>query len=448
MASILLRGARVIATMNDARDEFEDADMLIKDGWIEAIGHGIQAGDAQVLDMSNQVVMPGLVNTHHHFFQSLTRAVPAAQNCELFDWLKTLYPIWSRIDPEMIHVSTQTAMTEMLLSGCTMSSDHLYLYPNGSRLDDSILAAKELGMRFHATRGAMSVGESKGGLPPDHLVEDEDFILKESERLIHAYHDPAPGALIRVGLAPCSPFTVSQELMKETAQLARHNGVMLHTHLAENDNDVAYSLERFGCTPTQYAEDAGWLGSDVWHAHCVKLDTHGINMFASTGTGVAHCPCSNMRLASGIAPVRQFLDAGVKTGLGVDGSASNDSGHLLSEARQAMLLQRVSGNPAAMSAREALFTATRGGAKVLGRTDTGYLAPGMAADIASFRIDGLPLAGAGHDPLAAMVFAQPGRAHYVLCHGEMLVDQGQLVRLDEMELARRHNVLATKLIQG
>lgn len=446
MTRLLLRKIAYVATMNDLREELSDVDIAIENGTIDEIGHELDQTDARIIDMSNQVVLPGLVNTHHHFFQTLTRAVPAAQNAELFDWLEVLYPIWSKLTPEMIRVSTQTAMTELLLSGCTLTSDHLYLFPNGSRLDDSIEAAMELGMRLHATRGSMSVGRSNGGLPPDNLVEREDAILADSERLIARYHDPNPGAMIRIALAPCSPFSVSRELMQQSAELARDKHVMLHTHLAENANDVAYSRERFGCTPAEYAQELGWLGNDVWHAHCVQLDQKGIGLFALSGTGVAHCPCSNMRLASGIAPIRAMLDAGVKTGLGVDGSASNDSSHLLAEARQAMLLQRVMGNPAGLTAREALFAATRGGAQVLGRTDTGYIAPGLAADLASFRVDGIECAGALHDPLAALVFAPPRRANHVICSGRLLVENGDPLLINPRVLANRHNQLARHLL--
>lgn len=448
MTDLLLRNAMVVATMNDRRDELQGVDIAIKDGVITAIGPGLNAGSAVILDVSNQVVLPGLVNTHHHFFQTLTRAVPAAQDAELFGWLKTLYPIWSRLTPEMIHISTQTAMTELLLSGCTTTSDHLYLYPNGSRLDDSIEAAMELGMRFHGARGSMSVGETKGGLPPDSLVEDEEAILVDSERLIARYHDPKPRSMIRIALAPCSPFSVSRELMAQSADLARRHGVMLHTHLAESDNDVAYSLEKFGCTPAEYAEDTGWLGADVWHAHCVKLDEPGITRFATTGTGVAHCPCSNMRLASGIAPIRQMLDQGVKVGLGVDGSASSDASDLLAEARQALLLQRVMGHPTGLRAREALFAATRGGAQVLGRDDIGQLTVGMAADLASFRVDGIHCAGALHDPLAALVFAPPTNACHVICDGQLLLEDGHPKRFDPMALAARHNRFAQTLMNA
>ena len=402
--TLLIKHARVVATMDDARTELRDASVLVRGNLIEAVGPAdALPHDADVvIDARNHVVIPGLVNTHHHMFQTLTRAVPGAQDAELFAWLKTLYPIWSGLTPEMLQVSTQIAMAELLLSGCTTSSDHLYLFPNGCTLDHTIEAAQQIGMRFHATRGAMSVGESNGGLPPDALVENEDSILKDSERLIARWHDPAHGAMVRIAVAPCSPFSVSRDLMRESARLARSfgpaHGVRLHTHLAENDNDVAYSKEKFGMTPAEYAEDCGWLGDDVWHAHCVKLDAPGIARFGATGTGVAHCPCSNMRLASGIARVSAMRRAGVPVGLGVDSSASNDGSELLGEARQAMLLARVApgpqgaqgetiSGPAAMSARTALEIATRGGARVLGRNDIGAIAPGMAADLSLFRLD-------------------------------------------------------------
>ncbi|KMZ12017.1 Guanine deaminase Hydroxydechloroatrazine ethylaminohydrolase [Candidatus Burkholderia humilis] len=317
----------------------------------------------EVLDMRRHLVIPGLVNTHHHMYQSLTRAVPAAQNAELFGWLTSLYKIWAHLTPEMINVSTTTAMAELLLSGCTTSSDHLYIYPNGRQLDDSIAAAREIGMRFHAARGSMSVGQKDGGLPPDSVVEKEDAILRDSQRLIETYHDQGHYSMLRVVVAPCSPFSVSRELMRDSALLAQEYGVSMHTHLVENINDVAYSWEKFRMTPAEYAEDLGWVGHDVWHAHCVQLDAAGIALFARTGTGVAHCPCSNMRLASGIAPIRAMRDAGVPVGLGIDGSASNDGAQMVGEVRQALLLQRVGFGPDAMMAREALEIATIGSAR-------------------------------------------------------------------------------------
>ena len=450
MTTILFKNALALATLDEQRREFRDASILIENNRITAVGRAVdlpQTAD-EIIDATGHVIIPGLINTHHHMYQSLTRAVPAAQDASLFQWLKALYPIWVRLTPEMIRVSTQTAMAELLLSGCTTSSDHLYLYPNGSRLDDSIEAASQIGMRFHAARGAMSVGESKGGLPPDSVVEDERSILKDMQRLAETWHDPSDCSMCRIVLAPCSPFSVSRDLMRETAVLARSLGVSLHTHLAENDDDVAYSLEKFRRTPTQYAEDLGWTGPDVWHAHCVTLDDDGISRFARTGTGVAHCPCSNMRLASGIAPIGKMRSAGVSVGLGVDGSASNDGAHMLGEARQALLLARVGFGPAAMTARDALEIATTGGAKVLNRRDIGALKPGMAADLAVFDLRGIEHAGAWHDPVAALLFSAPTRAAYTMVNGRIVVRKGRLQTVDERKLAARHNALAAKLVDG
>ncbi len=450
LKTTLFKNALTVVTMDDQRREIKNASVLVEGNRIRAIGaaHEIVQSADEIIDAAGHVVLPGLINTHHHMYQTLTRVVPAAQDASLFGWLKALYPIWARLTPEMIQVSTQTAMAELLLSGCTTSSDHLYLYPNGSRLDDSIEAAHEIGMRFHAARGAMSVGESAGGLPPDSVVENEAAILKDMQRVVEAYHDETDCSMCRVVLAPCSPFSVSRDLMRQSAALARQMGVSLHTHLAENTDDVSYSLEKFGCTPAQYAEDLGWTGHDVWHAHCVKLDDDGISKFARTGTGVAHCPCSNMRLASGIAPVGKMRAAGVAVGLGVDGSASNDGAHLLGEARQALLLARVGFGPAAMTAREALEIATLGGAKVLNRNDIGALKPGMAADVAAFDLRGIEHAGAWHDPVAALVFSAPTRAAFTMVNGKMVVRDGRLATVDERALAARHNGLAKILVNG
>ena len=451
---LLLDRAEVVITMDGKRREIPDGSVLIEDRQILLVGPSAdlrtRAGEVdEVIDLAGHALLPGLINTHHHFFQSLTRAVPAAQDCELFDWLGTLYPIWARLDPEAIHVATLTAMAQLLLSGCTTTSDHLYLFPNGSRLDDSIEAARAIGMRFHACRGAMSLGASKGGLPPDSLTKkSEPAILADMERVIDAFHDPAPGAMLRIALAPCSPFTVTPRLMRDTAALARAKGARLHTHLAENASDVAFSRERYGRTPAEYAEELGWTGPDVWHAHCVRLDERGIGLFAASRTSVAHCPCSNMRLASGIAPVRAMLAAGVPVGLGVDGSASNDAGDLLREARQAMLLQRVGGDPRALSARAALELATLGGAAVLGRDDIGAIVPGRRADLAAFRIDGIDHAGALHDPVAALLFCRPTRAACTIVDGRVLVRRGMLTSLDLGPHVARHNRLARRLLEG
>ncbi len=453
MTTLLLKNADVLVTMDEARREIRDGAVLIRDGVIEAVGASAElpADADRVISLAGCVALPGLINTHHHMYQSLTRAVPGAQDAELFAWLRRLYPIWAGLTPEMIRVSTLTAMAELILSGCTTSSDHLYLYPNGCRLDDSIDAATTLGMRFHAARGSMSVGESDGGLPPDALVEDEAAILDDTRRLIETWHDPSRHAMTRIVVAPCSPFSVSRDLMRESAALARSYGrsygISLHTHLAENDNDVAYSRAQFNMTPAQYAEALGWVGSDVWHAHCVKLDAPGVGLFARTGTGVAHCPCSNMRLASGIAPIPALRDAGVAVGLGVDGSASNDGAQLLGEARQAMLLARVAYGPAALSARQSLELATLGGARVLGRDDIGALAPGMSGDVVAFALDGLALAGAAvHDPVAALLFCAPQNVSHSIINGRPVVSDGQLLPIELPLLVERHNALARKLV--
>ena len=425
--------------------------IVVEDGRIvELVGRGSEPAvkPDQVFDASRHVVIPGLINTHHHFFQTLTRAVPAAQDADLFTWLRALYPLWARLTPEMLNVSATVAMAELMLSGCTTASDHLYLFPNGGRLDDTIEAARAIGLRFHACRGAMSVGESAGGLPPDTLVETESAILRDTQRVIETYHDRRRFSLLRIAAAPCSPFSVSRELMRETASLAHDCDVGLHTHLAENDDDVIWSREKFGCSPAEYAEQLGFTGPHVWHAHCVKLDAQGIALFARTGTGIAHCPTSNMRLASGIAPVRAMLDAGIHVGLGVDGSASNDSSHLLAEARQALLLQRVGFGVDALTAREALELVTRGGAEVLGRDDIGHLAPGMAADLVAFDLNGLGFAGGEHDPLAALVFCAPASADLSLIHGRVVVRDGQLTTVDLPPILERHGALARTLQRG
>jgi len=441
VTEILLRGAETILTMDDTRRELLRADILIRDGVIAAVGTGLEAPEgAEVIDLSGCLVTPGLVNTHHHLYQSLTRAVPGGQDALLFGWLRTLYPIWQRFTPDHMFVSAQVGLAELALSGCTLTSDHLYLYPNGSRLDDTIHAAREVGLRFHPTRGAMSIGESQGGLPPDALVEAEGAILEDCIRVIDTFHDAAEGSMCRVGIAPCSPFSVSTELMRNAALLARDKGVMLHTHLAENDEDVAYSLEQFGCRPGQYAESLGWVGPDVWHAHCVKLDPSEIALFAATGTGVAHCPCSNCRLGSGIAPLRAMRDAGVRVGLGVDGSASNDAGNLVAEARQAMLLQRVLLGADAMSAREALEIATRGGADVLGRPDCGRLAVGKRADIAVWDVNGIESAGSW-DP-AALVLAGPTTVRDLFVEGRAVVRNGHVLTINMPNLLSRQREMA------
>jgi 8-oxoguanine deaminase len=446
--SLLVRNIHTLVTMDPGVGELRNAAMLVRGNRIEAIGpedHLVRDDVDEVLDLEGRhIVLPGLVNTHHHFYQHLTRALPAAQDLELFGWLQALYPVWARMTPEGVQASAKLCAAELMLSGCTTASDHLYIFPNGARLDDEIEAVATTGLRFHASRGSMSVGESKGGLPPDSVVEDEAAILRDSERVIREFHDPASHSMLRIVLAPCSPFSVSPQLMRDSAALARsHQGVRLHTHLAENKLDVEYSLQHYGMTPAQFAESVGWLGEDVWHAHCVWLDDHGMRRFAETGTGVAHCPCSNMRLGSGLAPIRRMLAAQVPVGLGADGAASNDASNLLREARQAMLSARVKDMDAgAMSARQALHIATRGGARVLGRDDIGMLAPGMAADFIAINIDTPQFAGAQADPVTALLFCDVGGIDYSFINGRCVVDEGRLVTVDLPPLVQQVNRLS------
>jgi cytosine/adenosine deaminase-related metal-dependent hydrolase len=445
--------------MDEGRQEIENGGLYIEDGFIRQVGatSGLPETADEILDLSDHVLLPGLINTHHHFYQTLTRAVPAAQDANLFNWLKTLYPIWARMKPDDIRISTKTALAELALSGCTTASDHLYLFPNGARLDDEIQAALEFGLRLHASRGSMSLGESKGGLPPDSVVDDEDEIIRDSQRLIETYHDASPGAKIQIVLAPCSPFSVTGELMKRSADLAREYGVHLHTHLAETQDEEEFCLEKFGHRPVAYMQAVDWIGDDVWFAHSVWVNQNEIDLYAQTGCGVAHCPSSNMRLASGIAPIWEFMKAGVKLGLGVDGSASNDSSHLLAEARQAMLLARVragvegaslSGSEApVLTARQTLEIATIGGAEVLGRTDIGSLEVGKCADFIAIDLNRIDYAGALHDPLAAVLFCNPATVAHNVVGGEFIVKNGELQTLDLPTHIENHNRAAHRLLE-
>ena len=463
MGTLLVRHAEILVTMDDRRREIADGGLFIREGVIEQVGPTAElpATADEVLDLRGHVLFPGLINTHHHLYQTLTRAVPAAQDANLFNWLKALYPIWANLTPEAIRLSTLTGLAELVLSGCTTVSDHLYIFPNGCRLDDEIEAAKEIGVRFHASRGSMSLGESQGGLPPDRLVEDEAFILKDSQRLIEQYHDPKPGAMLRIVLAPCAPFSVTADLMRQSSKLARHYQVHRHTHLAETQDEEQYCLQKLGYRPVAYMEMLDWLGDDVWVAHSVHVNEAEIGVYARTGCGVAHCPSSNMRLASGIAPIRKMRTAGVKVGLGVDGSASNDGSHLLGEARQAMLLSRLGSalegaslstadgkTTPIMSAREALEIATLGGAAVLGRDDVGALAPGKCADFFAVNLNRLDYAGALHDPVAAVVFCAPQAADYTVVNGKFVVKNGEVVTVDMWRVVERHNQAAKKMIDG
>jgi 8-oxoguanine deaminase len=453
MHTLLIKNIHTLMTMDAERQEIRNASMFVRGRAIEWIGATDDQPETadEVLDLKDRfIVLPGLINTHHHFYQTLTRVVPGAQSSELFTWLQHLYPIWARLDARGVYVSAQMAAAELMLSGCTTSSDHLYVFPNDCTLDDEIRAISDIGMRFHASRGSMSVGESKGGLPPDSLVEEEAAILLDSQRLIETYHDNSRHAMTRMTLAPCSPFSVSSDLMRESAAMARaYPGVRLHTHLAESERDVQYSLERFGLTPGQYAESIGWLGEEVWHAHCVCLDYSAIARLAATGTGIAHCPSSNMRLGSGIAPIRQMLELGVRVGLGVDGAASNDGSNMLHEARLACLLARVGErNAAAMDPRRALELATRGGARVLGRDDIGHLAPGMSADFIALNIDQPQFAGAQWDPIAAVILCQPDKVDYSFINGRRVVSEGRLTNVELEILIERNNAIAATMARG
>lgn len=458
MPTLLVRNAHLLVTMDAQRREIPDGGLFVRDGWIEAVSptSALPRDADETVNLDGCLVLPGLVNTHHHLYQTLTRALPGAQDVPLFDWLKTLYPIWARMTPDDIRLSTKIGLAELALSGCTTASDHLYLFPNGARLDDEIEAARGVGLRLHASRGSMSLGESRGGLPPDSVVEPEDAILRDCQRVIETYHDPRPGAMVRVVLAPCSPFSVTPDLMRQTASLARSCGVHLHTHLAETLDEEQFCLERFGKRPLEYVEDLGWAGPEVWFAHAIHIQPLEVGRMARGGMGVAHCPSSNMRLASGIAPVRRYLDAGVRVGLGVDGSASNDSSHMLAEARQALLLSRlgisarpdVHGPGPLLSARQALEMATRGGAAVLGRDDLGSLEPGKCADFIAIRLERLEYSGALQDPVAAAVFCAPVTVDHMFVHGRAIVADRRLLTLDLEPLIRAHNRAARRMAVG
>ena len=461
MSTLLVKNALVVVTMDNRRRELQNGGLFIKDGFIKQVGLSkeLPSEADQVLDLTGHILLPGLINTHHHFYQTLTRVVPDAQDANLFHWLKTLYPIWARMIPDDIRVSTKTALAELALSGCTTASDHLYLFPNGARLDDEIEAALEIGLRLHASRGSMSLGESEGGLPPDSVVEDEEQILKDSQRLIETYHDNNPGSYTQIVLAPCSPFSVTGDLMRESAALAREYGVQLHTHLAETEDEIDFTIQQFGKRPVAYMEEVDWIGSDVWFAHSVYMDQEEIGVYANHGCGVAHCPNSNMRLASGAAPILELTAAGVDVGLGVDGSASNDGSHMIEEVRQAMLLSRLragmrgasrsadDGAPI-MTARQALELATRGGAAVLGRQDIGSLEPGKAGDFTAINLNRIDYAGALHDPVAAVVFCAPVKVDYTVVGGKIIVKEGKLTTEELPTLIEKHNQAAARLLNG
>lgn len=447
MSTLLLKNATLVVTMDEERREIEDGGVLIRDNVIEAVGpsRDMPREADRIISAEGKILLPGLVNTHHHLYQTLTRCLPAAQDAPLFSWLQTLYPIWARLTPEAVYVSAMVGLMELVLSGCTTATDHLYLFPNGVRLEDEIRAARQLGVRFHPCRGSMSLGESEGGLPPDDVVEDEEVILADSRRVIEEYHDPEPYSMCRVMIAPCSPFSVTPQLMKSSRELAQSYGVHCHSHVAETMDEEGFCVEKYGCRPVRYLQDLGWLGDDVSYAHGVYLNQEEIELLAETGTGIAHCPTSNMRLGSGIAPVARMLERGVKVGLAVDGSASNDSSHMLNEARMVMLLQRVKHGPAVMSARQALELATRGGAALLGRDDIGSLAQGKAADLIAINVNRIEYSGAG-DMVAATVFCAPVGVDLSIIDGCVVVEDGQLIGLDVGSILTRHNALARHVI--
>tara|TARA_R110002126_G_scaffold155833_1_gene302964 strand:- start:66877 stop:68292 length:1416 start_codon:yes stop_codon:yes gene_type:complete len=468
MATLLLKNADMLVTMDGERREIADGGLYAEDGVITMVGPTAslpQTAD-QVIDASGQIVLPGFVNTHHHLNQTLTRNLPAAQNNNLFPWLKAHYRIWAKTGPEASRTSALIGLAELALSGCTTVFDHSYLFRSGNKVDYQIEAARDLGVRFHASRGSMSLGESKGGLPPDDCVENEDGIIADSIRVVDRYHDASRGAMTRIVLAPCSPFSVSEDLLRETAALARDKKVMLHTHLCETLDEERYTLERFGKRPVDWMEGLDWLGEDVWFAHAIHVDDEEITKFSHTGCGAAHCPCSNMRLASGIAPIKKYMKAGIRVGLGVDGSASNDSSNILLEARQAMLLARLKmgllppegprknfllsqSHPLRadewMTAREALELATIGGASVLGRDDIGALAAGKCADFFTINLNTIAYAGALHDPVAAVLFCAPQNAHYTVINGRIVVDNGEIVTMDMAPVIEAHNTHSRQL---
>lgn len=452
MTTLLVKNAHVLATM-DGR-EIEGGAMYIRDGWIENVGSGddTPATADEIVDLSGYLVLPGLVNTHHHLYQTLTRAFPGAQDSGLFEWLETLYPVWARMTPDHVRTATRLGLVELARTGATTVFDHQYLWPNGSSIDDQFEGADGVNIRFHASRGSMSLGQSEGGLPPDDVVEDENTILENTGRALSEFHDHERGAMRRVVVAPCSPFTVTPELMRDSAILAREADVRLHTHLAETADEEEFCLDEFGHRPVAYMETLDWSGPDVWYAHAVHVADDEIERMGADGTGVAHCPTSNMRLASGLAPVGRYLDAGVPVGIGVDGSASNDSSNMIAEVRQAMLLNRLAVSPGLgdgeqLSARKALELATVGGAEVLGRDDIGVLAPGYAADFIAIDLNRVEFAGALHDPVAAAVMCGPFAIDHSWVGARPLVRDGEVVGVDTGALVQHHNTLARDLVE-
>ena len=468
MTTVLARNAEVLVTMDGEGRELKNAGLYAENGIIKQVGANEELPRTAdtVIDLGGQIVLPGFVNTHHHLNQTLMRNLPAGQNNNLFPWLQAHYRLWARTDEEASRASTLIGLAELALSGCTTVFDHSYVFKNGNNVDCQIEAAKDIGMRFHASRGSMSLGESKGGLPPDDCVEDEAFILEDSERVIKAHHDASHGSMTQIVLAPCSPFSVTTSLLKDSAALARQHKIKLHTHLCETMDEERYTLQHFQLRPVDWMESLGWLGDDVWFAHAIHVDDDEIRKFAATGCGAAHCPSSNMRLASGIAPIKKYMDAGVKVGLGVDGSSSNDCSNILLEARQALLLARLrhgllppegsrkymllsQSHPVRakewMTAREVLELATLGGARVLRRSDIGSLEPGKCADFFSLDLHTIGYAGALHDPVAAVLFCAPQQARTTVVNGEVVVRDGQIVTMDMPPVIETHNRCALRL---
>ncbi len=449
--SILIKNIMAAALMDDSRSEIQNCGIYIEGNVIKKIGEAVLEKADIVIDARGCLAVPGFINTHHHLYQVLTRNLPAVQDKKLFDWLIYLYEIWRHLTPEAVYSSAQAGLGELLLTGCTTSSDHFYVFPKGQSgelIDEEIAAAESLGMRFHACRGSMSRGKSKGGLPPDDVVQTEDEILKDCERLVSKYHNAAPFAMCRIALAPCSPFSVTTELLKLTAEMAKKWNVRMHTHLAETLDEEEYCLQTHKTRPLRYMESAGWLEhGNAWFAHCVHMTEGESEKMGKTRTGVAHCPSSNLRLGSGIAPVRMFLNNKVPVGLGVDGSASNDSSDMLAEARQAMLIHRIKSGVDSMPARDVLWMATRGGASVLGREDIGSLEPGKAADIALFDLSGIEYAGSLADPVSALLFCGIShKAKWVIVNGKIVVEDFRLSLADEKEIAGKVNKISKALL--
>lgn len=450
MPRVLIQNALAVVTQDASLGEIRGGDVLVDGPTVAEVGKSLKPQADEVIDASGRVLVPGFVNTHHHLYQVLTRNLERVQDAKLFDWLRYLYDVWRFVTPEELYAAAHAGLSELLLTGCTTSADHHYLCPacaEGDLFSAEVQAAREAGIRLHLTRGSMCLSRSAGGLPPDEVIQDEETILKDSERVIAEHHDPSKNSMCQVALAPCSPFSVTPALMRETATLARKHGVRLHTHLAETKDEEEYCLRRFGQRPLEHAEELGWMGADVWFAHCVHLNDDEIGRMTENGTGVAHCPVSNLRLGSGIAPVPKMLDAGVPVGLAVDGSASNDSSNMLRELQIALLVHRVGTAVGSMPARRVLQMATLGGARVLGRDDIGVLAPGKAADLALFDLRGLEYVGALHDPVSALLFCGvDARAELVMVNGEVVVRNKRLVRLDEQAVAEKARKASASLL--